>query len=181
MHRVQVRSFKPHEGKKLVALMRQNDDAIAVRRAEVIVRSGQGESPDQIAGDLHLSADYVRKIIAVFNERGLASLRAQYCNGGAPKKVQPEHEANLVELALTPPRVTGLPFTHWSLEKLRDEALRRKLVPMVSLETVRQILMAYNISLQRTKTWKQSNDPEFERKKKPSNASTRRPRRARRK
>ena len=180
MRRVQVRSFNPHEGKKLVALMRQNKDAIGVRRAEVIIRSGQGESPDQIADALHLSADYVRKIILAFNQRGLESLRAQYFNGGAPKKVQPEHEANLVELALTPPRVTGLPFTHWSLEKLRDEAVKRKLVPKISLETVRQILKAYNISLQRTKTWKQSNDPQFERKKKPSNASIKPPRPAKR-
>lgn len=180
MKRVQVRSFKPHESKKLIAVLHQSEDAIAVRRAEMVLRSAQGETPDQIAKALHQSADYVRKVIGRFNEEGLDSLWAQYANGGAPKKVQPEHEVNLVELALTPPNLIGYPFTHWSLERLRDAAIQRKLTPKISVETVRQILKDYHISLQRTKTWKQSDDPEFERKKKPSSASTRRPRRARR-
>lgn len=176
MSRVEVRPFKPHEGKKLIQVLRQGKDAIAVRRAEIITKSAQGQSARSIAADLHMSADYVRKVIKRFNEEGLDSLWAQYTNGGAPKKVQPEHEANLVELAMTPPNLIGLPFTHWSLEKLRDAAIARKLTPKISLETVRQILKDYHVSLQRTKTWKQSDDPQFEQKKTPSSASTRRPR-----
>lgn len=177
MARVRVRLLRPHEGKKLVKLLRHSRDAIAVRRAEIVLRSVQGESADVIATALHFSADYVRKVIHRFNDDGLSSLKAHYANGGRPKTVQPEHESGLLELAKTPPNVIGLPFTHWSLDKLRREAMRRKLIPTLSLETVRQILRAHRFSLQRTKTWKQSTDPEFEVKKTPRNGSTGRRRR----
>lgn len=177
MSRVQVRSLKPYEGQKLVRWLRQGKDAIAVRRAEIVLRSSQGDAVKQIARALYFSADYVRKVIHRFNEEGLESLKARYANGGRPKKVQPEHESQLVELALTPPNLTGQPFTHWSLEKLRDVALVRRLIPKISIETVRRVLKDHHVSLQRTKTWKQSNDPEFEVKKTPSSDSTMRPRR----
>jgi transposase len=181
MSRVRVRPLRPHEGRKLVRLLRQGKDAIAVRRAEIALRSSQGEPPDRIAAALYFSGDYVRKVIHRFNEEGLDSLKAHYTNGGAPKKLQPEHQSNLIELALTPPNLTGQPFTHWSLQKLLDVATGRKLIPKVSLETVRGVLREHHVSLQRTKTWKQSKDPKFEQKKTPSNASTRRPRPAKRK
>ncbi len=177
MEPVEVRSVRPTEGRKLVEVVRRNRDAIAVRRAEIILRSAQGSTPPRIAAELYFSADYVRKVIHRFNAEGLDSLQARYHNGGAPRKILPEHESQLIELALTPPNITGLPFTHWSLEKLRDEAVRRGLVPEISHESVRTILKRHHLSLQRTKTWKQSTDPEFEVKKTPSNGSTARRRR----
>jgi len=178
--RVETRPLRPHEGNKLVALMRQGKDAIAVRRAEIIFASAQGDTAPEIAQRLHFTPDYVRKVIHAFNEHGLGILRAQYTNGGRPPKIQPEHESELVELALTPPNLTGQPFTHWSLQTLHDVAVKRRLVPDICLETVRQILKKHRISLQRTKTWKQSNDPDFEVKKSASRDSTRPPRQAKR-
>jgi transposase len=172
MSKVQVRPLRPYEGQKLVRMLRQSQDAIAVRRAEIVMRSAQGESAPEIAQQLYFTADYVRKVIHAFNEQGLEVLKAKYINGGRPKKVQPEHESQLVELALTPPNLTGQPFTHWSLEKLRDVAVLRGLIPNLSLETVRQILKDYHISLQRTKTWKESTDPQFEEKKTASRRCT---------
>lgn len=178
--RVDARPLRPHEGKKLVALMRQGKDAIAVRRAEIILASAQGDSAPEIAERLHFTPDYVRKVIHTFNESGLEALRAQYHNGGAPKRILPEHESNLVELALTPPPLTGQPFNAWSLETLRDVAVERHLVPQMCIEMVRRILKAHRVSLQRTKTWKKSDDPDFEVKKTPHGSSAKRAKRARR-
>jgi transposase len=175
--RVEVRPFRSHEGRKLQAVLHQAKDAIATRRAEIILGSAQGDTPPEIARRLFFTPDYVRKVIHAFNEEGLASLHARYHNGGAPKKVLPEHESELIELAMTPPPVTGQPFTHWSLQALRDVAVERGLVPPICIETVRQILKRHRFSLQRTKTWKQSSDPDFECKKNASRRSTRRPRR----
>jgi len=165
MSRVQVRALRPYEGQKLVRWLRQGKDAIAVRRAEIVLRSAQGDRASEIARALHFSADYVRKVIHGFNEQGLECLKAQYENGGRPVKVLPEQESCLVELALTPPNLIGLPFTHWSLQRLTEVAIGRKVIPRVSLETVRQILKRHRLSLQRTRTWKQSTDPQFEVKK----------------
>lgn len=176
---VKVRSLTRSEGNALVRLLHHGKDAIAVRRAEVVLASEQGDSVTQIARRLHFTADYVRKILHAFNQGGLATLKAQYENGGRPKEVLEEHESEVVELALTPPRLLGKPFTHWTLATLREEAARRRLTPKkLSLETVRQILKKHRVTLQRSKTWKESNDPQFEVKKTPSNASTARRRKA---
>ena len=55
----------------------------------------------------------------------------------------------------------GLPFTRWSLRKLAaylgDNQTR---VVKISAERLRQILAARGVTFQRTKTWKESNDPE---------------------
>lgn len=170
---VEVRELTSLEGRQLVRLLHQSKDAIAVRRAEIVLASAQGESAPSIARRLHFTADYVRKVIHAFNERGAKSLKAQYSNGGRPQEILPEHESEVVELALTPPRLTGQPFTHWTLETLRDVAAQRRLVPRkISIESVRQILKKHRVSLQRTKTWKESDDPEFDQKKTPSSGST---------
>ena len=65
-----------------------------------------------------------------------------------------------------PPKMLSLPFTQWSLHKLKDEATRRKIVTTISHEQVREILKKARISNQRTKTYKDSNDPDLEPKKK---------------
>jgi len=176
--RVAVRALRPHEGKKLLALVRQAKDAIASRRAEVILAAVQGDSPPEVAQRLFFTPDYVRKVIHAFNEQGVESLRAHYTNGGAKKKILPEHESQLVELALTPPPLTGQPFNAWSIETLREVAVGRRLVPEMCTEMVRRILKKHRVSLQRTKTWKESNDPDFEVKKTPRSPCTRRPRQA---
>lgn len=162
----EVRELTSLEGQQLVKMLHQSKDAVAVRRAEIVLASAQGETAPSTARRLHFTADYVRKAIHAFNERGAKSLKAQYCNGGRPQEILPEHESELVELALTPPRLTGQPFTHWTLETLRDVATQRRLVPRkISIESVRQILKKHRVSLQRTKTWKESNDPKFDQKK----------------
>lgn len=176
---VKTRSLRPYEGQKLQALLHSGKDAIAVRRAEVVLRSDQGEDLKTIAKDFYFSYEYVRQIVHRFNEEGLESLKAHYENGGRPKALQPEHESELVELALTPPRLIGQPFTHWSLQTLMEVAIKRRLIPKVSLESVRQVLLGHRLSLQKTKTWKQSKDPQFELKKSASNDSTKPPKKAR--
>jgi len=59
----------------------------------------------------------------------------------------------------------GQPFSRWSLEKIKEYLLNKKIVKTISIETIRTILKENKISYQRTKTWKESNDPDFERKK----------------
>jgi len=53
----------------------------------------------------------------------------------------------------------------WFLRKLAQVAEERKILKEISPEKVRQILQEAKISYQRTRTWKESDDPEFESKK----------------
>jgi hypothetical protein len=68
--------------------------------------------------------------------------------------------AFIVETATTRPEKLGMPFTHWSIRKLRsylaDNPTR---AVTIGRERLRQILDRHRITFQRTKTWKESNDP----------------------
>jgi hypothetical protein len=52
------------------------------------------------------------------------------------------------------------PFTHWSLRKLAAYLAGRDQPVRISRERLRQVLHARGISFQRTRTWKESADPD---------------------
>ena len=166
-----VRPLSPEEGNELLRLVRYGRNVTTSRRAEVILASAQGMEASEIAAHYHFDVQHVRLIIRLFNEGGIEAIKAKK-RPGRPPEFTPEEQSALVELALTPPRVIGLPFTQWSLAKLREEAIRRKIVERISIESVRTILERHGVRYQRTKTWKESNDPEFEAKKNESRSST---------
>ncbi|MCE3200486.1 COG3415 family protein [Paenibacillus sonchi] len=85
----------------------------------------------------------------------------------------PEVHSEIIELAQIPPKVAGYPFTNWSLSKLKQAVEERKIVSSISIETLRVILGEAKITYQNTKTWKDSNDPDFASKKNESKTSTR--------
>lgn len=145
-------------------LQRTNTNVITARRAEIVLASAQGMKVPDIARKYYCSEEHVRDVIRRFNAGSLESLKPRY-SGGRPVTFTPEQRSALVELALTPPQFAGFPWTSWSLSKLQEAAIKRKIVKSTSLETIRQVLDDAKVSYQRTKTWKESNDPEFEAKK----------------
>jgi hypothetical protein len=80
----------------------------------------------------------------------------------------------IVATATTRPKTLGLPFTRWSIRKLADYlagTFRRVDTQMapgrkirIGRERLRQILKVHKITFQRTRTWKESTDPDFEAK-----------------
>ncbi|MBA8924302.1 hypothetical protein BC739_001499 [Kutzneria viridogrisea] len=63
------------------------------------------------------------------------------------------------------PTRLGLPFTHWSLRKLAAHLGNTPGRRMsIGRERLRQIQSERGISFQRTRTWKESNDPDFDAK-----------------
>ena len=159
-----VNSLNARDGNKLQRIIKHGKNAVYVRRCQVIMGSDMGMKVSELAEMYYLSEDHVRRLIHQFNDEGFESLKPKK-PGGKDKVFTEEQRAEIIELALIPPKVLGLPFTQWSLEKLKNEAIRRNLVDSISHETVREILKTARISHQRTKTWKESNDPEFEEKK----------------
>lgn len=159
------------EGESLLRMVRHGKNITNSRRAEVILASVQGMEASEIAANYHFDVQHVRLIIRLFNESGLNAIKAKK-RPGRPVEFTPEIQSAIVELALVPPRIMNLPYTQWSLAKLREEAIRRKIVDNISIETVRTILEKHGVSYQRTKTWKESNDPDFDAKKNGSSSST---------
>lgn len=66
----------------------------------------------------------------------------------------------IAEVALSPPKVL-IGMNQWSLAKLRQYLVEQKIVAEISLEWLRNLLLIRGIRWRRTKTWKESTDPEF--------------------
>jgi transposase len=159
-----VRPISDAEGRELQRLARHSRDAVVARRAAAVLCSAQGMSVSEIVGTVFVDAGHVRSVLKDFNERGFDALRPGR-SPGRPRRIDEQTRGRIVAVALSRPHDLGLPFTHWSLPKLRDHVIESGVVESISHEGVRQLLAERGISFQRTKTWKQSSDPEFERKK----------------
>jgi transposase len=113
-----------------------------------------------------------------FNGSGFATFEKSPGRTGRPVIVDSQQVRALIRAALSRPEDLGLPFTQWSVSKLRAYCLQEGLIPPITDEWVRRLLRREGVSYQHTKTWKQSPDPEFEAKKTPSSTSTSAVRRA---
>ena len=106
------------------------------------------------------SPDRVREMIHRFNDLGIQSLDPQWA-GGRPRQITTDDEAFIVTTANTRPEKLGRPSTRWSIRKLvayvGDNGDR---VVKIGRERCRQTLADKDITFQRTKTWKESNDPD---------------------
>lgn len=159
-----VRCIGIAEGRKLQQIVRKDANRIKVRRAQVVLASAQGSKVPDIARRLYFCDEHVRTTIKEFNASGLESLVPKY-GGGRPPKFSREQISLIVEAALCPPDLLGWPFRRWSLSKLRDHLVAEKVVASISLEKLRTLLKFRQVRLQRTKTWKECNDPKLRSKK----------------
>ena len=159
-----VRPISVAEGQRLQRLARRSRDAVTARRAAIVLCSAQEMSVPQISGTVFADPKHIRGVLRDFNERGFEALEAGK-SPGRPRRFTDAVRERIVELALSKPKELGKPFTHWSLPKLRDHLVKAGVVESISVETVRKILTERGVSFQRTKTWKESTDPQFEAKK----------------
>ncbi len=145
----------------MTALVRRGrGNPIRVRRATIILASSSGTPVAAIARLVGADEDTVRDVIHAFNERGLSALDPRWA-GGRPRLISDDDIAFLVTTATTRPTALGCPFTRWSLRKLAAHLARcpeRRIV--ISRERLRQLLHDNGVSLQRTRTWKESTDPD---------------------
>lgn len=162
---VRVRRLTGEEGRQLQRIVRRgggrtDKSIVKWRRAMVVLSSGGGNAVPVIAKLVQTSEDRVREMIHRFNEMGMRSLDPQWA-GGRPRLITTEDEGFIVETAKTRPEKLGQPFTRWSIRKLAKYlGDNPKRVVGVGRERLRQILEEHEITFQRTKTWKESNDPD---------------------
>src|SRR5215207_609056 len=156
-----VRPLSMDEGRKLQKITRSAKDPVRLRRAIVVMMSGQGQAVRDITSLLQVSDDYVRDVIHAFNERGFDALNPKW-SGGRPKKIGEQLRSWISTIARTSPAEFGITgFSTWSLTKLRDHLLAEGIVALMSRETLRRILRDGGVSWQTTTTWKASTDPDF--------------------
>jgi transposase len=163
--RVRARRLTEEEGRRLVRIVRRGrHESIRVRRATIILASSSGTAVPAIARLVAADEDTVRDVIHAFNQRGLAALDPRWA-GGRPRLINDDDVAFIVATAKTRPEKLGRPFTHWSVRKLTAYLRRnQQRVVRIGRERLRQILHAHQITFQRTRTWKESTDPDKDRK-----------------
>ncbi len=166
-----VRDLTSAESRKLTGWLRNSRNGIQMRRAQIIAFSGQGMRVQEISSYLGMNEEYLRELIRNFNDDGFDALR-QRSRSGRPPSLTQEEESLIAEIATAPPQAFGRPFNQWSLRKLRDFLVEKKMIKPVSHNVIRRVLKNRKITYQRTRTWKRSTDPAYDAKKNASKRST---------
>jgi len=163
--RVFVRDLHPAEGRKLLGIVRRDSGSVVRwRRAQIVLWSAQRMPVTKIAEIAFTSPDRVREVIHNFNADGFDSLTPKYAGGRPPTFTLPQRQ-EMKKIGLSRPTDHGLPFSTWSLSKLAEFLVAEGVVDDISHEGLRSVLNDEGVSFQVIKTFKQSNDPNFETKK----------------
>src|SRR5438477_11916433 len=163
--RLRVREIDDDEGRRLVRIVRRGSGSVVTwRRAQMVLLSAQGMDVAAIAKVAFTSEDRVRDVLRNFNTDGFDSLYPRY-KGGHPPKFTLGQRREIKKIAKSRPADHGLPFSTWSLAKLADFLVAEGVVDDISHEGLRELLRAEGVSFQAVKTWKQSNDPDYQAKK----------------
>jgi len=162
---IRVREISNEEGQRLLRIVRRSSGSVVTwRRAQMVLLSAQGMDVAQIAKVAFTSADRVREVLHNFNDDGFDSLYPKYAGGRPPTFTLPQRQA-IKKIALARPTDHRMPFSTWSLAKLADFLVAEGVVDDISHEGLRALLREEGVSFQVIKTFKQSNDPDFEAKK----------------
>ncbi|MEU5957929.1 IS630 family transposase [Streptomyces sp. NPDC047525] len=158
---VRVRRLTDQEGQRLQQIVRRSSTStVRYRRAMMLLASAGGSRVPVITQLLAADEDTVRDLIHRFNEIGMACLDPQWA-GGRPRLLTADDEDFVIATATTRPVKLGQPFTRWSIRKL---ATYLRKVPdrviRIGREALRCLLARRGVTFQRTKTWKESTDPQ---------------------
>jgi transposase len=164
-NRVQVRELTNDEGRQLLAIIRRGSGSVVRwRRAQIVLWSAQRMDVPAIAKIAFTSEDRVRAVIHNFNDDGFDSLTPKYAGGRPPTFTLPQRQ-EIKKVALSRPSDHDLPFSTWSLSKLAEFLVAEGVVDDISHEGLRAVLREEGVSFQVIKTFKVSNDPDFEARK----------------
>src|SRR3954452_24349511 len=131
---------------------------------------GRGMSAPEIAARMGLCGATVRFWLKRFNERGLPGLEEEMRSGRPPTYTAEERSA-VIAAALSRAAELGLPFASWTLDRL-VAYLDEKGIGM-KRSRMSEVLLAEGLKWRQEETWFGTRvDPEFERKRGCSSAST---------
>jgi transposase len=168
---IRVRALGDEEAKELACMGRSRMlGAGLVRRAQIVQHAVEGLSAPGIAARMGLCGATVRFWLKRFNERGLSGLEEDM-RSGRPATYTAEERSAVIAAALSRPAELGLPFASWTLDRL-VAYLGEKGVGM-KRSRVSEVLLAEGLKWRQEETWFGARvDPEFERKRGRSSAST---------
>ena len=163
--RVTLREITNEEGNRLLRIVRRASGSVVTwRRAQIVLLSAQAMTPTRISEVVFTDPDTVREVIHNFNRDGFDALYPRY-GGGRPQTFTLPKRQEIKRIALTDPQDLDQPFATWSLSKLTDYVVAEGVVTDISHEGLRRLLREEGVRFQAVRTWKRSNDPNFEPKR----------------
>src|SRR5579884_2298158 len=162
-----VRPLTDDERARLEAGLR-SASAFVLRRCQILLASGRGERPPQIAQTLGCNDQTVRNVIRRFERDGIDACLtrrshrpqrpATKLDGGAAERLR--------ALLHQSPRSFGLPTSLWTLERAADVSFAQGITSeRASSATIRNALRRLGVKGKRTKHGITSPDPAYARKK----------------
>jgi len=153
-----------------------------IRRAQMIMRSWQGERTTAIAAALQCHPQTVRERLTRFNAEGIDGLGDRSGAGRKPRLTEQERSVVIALARSTPPgrlvrQLDGSlaadrpdQSAQWSLDALTAQARARGIV--IGRSQIRRILQKEGIRWRQTHPWATSTDPDFAPKGHGSSRST---------
>jgi transposase len=166
MDHLRARRLASGERRTLHRMKRQLTNQVNSRHARIVLLSTGGVPNRQIGTLCDCSPQWVRRILHRFNAQGIDGITwypFYQDHTGQPRKFFAEIVERIVEVVLSPPRQL-IGMNEWSLPKLRQYLIEQGVVGSISIEHLRTLLRSRRVRWRRTKTWKESNDPHFDRK-----------------
>ena len=147
---------------------RRSTAAFTVRRCQIILASGDRQSPSAIARQLGCTGATVRNAINAFTHEGLDCLHEKSSRPHSARPFLDERHADaLKDLLHQSPRHFGKPTSLWTLDLVAELCHTRGWTPrQLCGEAVRVALKRLHIRWRRAKHWITSPDPAYARKKK---------------
>jgi len=135
-----------------------------VERARIMLLAHQGHRVPAIAHQLQLTAITVRTWLKRFNVAGLAALTDKP-RSGRPATYTPQHGAEVIATALTPPEHLRLPVASWTLDRLEAYVNEHKAIA-IKRSKIDDLLLAEGLRWRTRETWfGERVDPEFAKKR----------------
>lgn len=164
--RLQLRRFRRGEKQMLQAKVRDRKlPQWVAHRYQLIGLIRSGLSVLAAARRVGCAKDTAYRCLVEFNRSGFRHFERSSNPTGRPSQISARQLRDIIQVAQKRPTDVGLPFTNWSISKLHEYLLKHRQLAAVSPEWLRQLLRREAVTWQRTKTWKQSADPDFKAKK----------------
>lgn len=130
--------LKVSERRMLLRVVRTGKHpARKILRANILLKSADGWTDEQIADAFSTSVDTVRRTRVRGCRDGVTQALSEHVRPGQPRRLTQKEEELLIALACSePPKGRQ----RWTVRLLTDEAIERRFIRVVAPETVRQVL-----------------------------------------
>ena len=147
-HRVHVELAK-RDWQQLSAMLRKGQESARVlRRASILRQLDGGQKAVQVAENAGVAAKTVRAIARRYEEQGLDASLYEKPRPGGERLLNTGQKQRIVAMVCGPPPEGR---ARWSVRLIAEEAVKRKVAPPVSRETIRILLESHDLKPWREK------------------------------